>query len=45
MQIVSFGDNLHEMSKPIVRKILSLHSAEYAQRVVKVKEVQMNFND
>ena len=41
MQIVSNGDNLHEMSNPVSGKnkknIINLSSAEYAQRVVKVK--------
>ena len=41
MQIVSLGDNLHEMSNPVfwekVRKIFQDISAEFAQRVVKVK--------
>ena len=41
MQIVSTGDNLHEISKPIFSKknkknIVKLSSAELAQRVVKV---------
>ena len=41
MQIVSLGDNLHEMSKPIFwekfLKIWNLSSAEFAQIVVMVK--------
>ena len=41
MQIVSYGDNLHEMSNPIfwkkIRNIINLSSAENGQRVVKVK--------
>ena len=41
MQIVSSGDNLHEMSNPVTGKnkknIINLSSAENAQRVVKVK--------
>ena len=41
MQIVSFGDNLHEMSNPIFlesrENIINLPSAELAQKVVKVK--------
>ena len=45
MQIVSSGDNLHEMSEPIfwekkIRKnIINLSSAELAQCVVKVKSL------
>ena len=40
MQIVSNGDNLHEMSDPVFWKnIINLLSAEFAQRVVMVKEV------
>ena len=42
MQIVSLGDNLHEVSDPIFRKnkknIVSLSSAEFALRVVSVKQ-------
>ena len=40
MQIVSWGDNLHEMSKPIFwekkkkKNIISLPSAKYAHRMV-----------
>ena len=45
VQIVSRGDNLHEISKPIFWKnkknIISLSSAEFAQRVVKVKNEVM----
>ena len=54
MQIVSIGDNLHEMSKPVLletiyvncqilfsgenmNNIISLSSAEFAQRVIKIK--------
>ena len=41
MQIVSNGDNLHEMSNPVsginMKNIINLSSAELAQRVVKVK--------
>ena len=42
MQIVSSGDNLHEISDPVFREklrknIISLSSAELAQMVVKVK--------
>ena len=41
MQIVSSGDNLHEMSDPVFwenkKNIINLPSAENAQRVVKVK--------
>ena len=40
MQIVTNGENLHEKSKPAdwesKKKIISLSSAELAQRVVKV---------
>ena len=40
MHIVSSGDNLHKMSKPIFWKnnktIINLLYVEYAQRVVKV---------
>ena len=40
MQIVSFRDNLHEMSKPFLGKSYEknhhLSSAEFTQRVVKV---------
>ena len=47
MQIVSNGDNLHEMPNPVfwekIRKnIISLSSTELAQTVVKVKK-QQNF--
>ena len=43
MQIVSFGDNLHEMSDPIflgkIRKnIITLSSAEFAHSVVSVNK-------
>ena len=39
MQIVSIGDNLHEMSNSMKNKknITKMSSAELAQRVVKVK--------
>ena len=41
MQIVSTGDNLHEMSNPVFREnkknINNLPSAYLAQKVVKVK--------
>ena len=38
MQIVSKGENLHKMSKPVSGKnTINLLSAECAQRVVKVK--------
>ena len=42
MQIVSNGDNLHEMSNPVCweknkKSIIDLLSAELAQGVVKVK--------
>ena len=36
MQIVSTGDNLHEMSKSIYWDIKKMSSAEFAQKVVKV---------
>ena len=36
MQIVSLGDNLHEMSKP--NFIINMSSAEFVQRVIKVKQ-------
>ena len=43
MQIVSFRDNLYEMSMPISGKhkknIISLLSAEFAQRVAVVNEM------
>ena len=42
MQIVSFGDSLHEMSKPIFLikyETVSLLSADVAQRVVKVNSL------
>ena len=46
MQIVSSGDNLHEISKPIFWKksenIIDLSSAELALRVVKVKKCYNN---
>ena len=42
MQIVSNGDNLHEILNPVFWKnknnIINLSSAEYAHRLVKVKE-------
>ena len=42
MQIVSNGDNLHEISNPVFwgkkeKNIINLSSAEFALRVVKVK--------
>ena len=41
MQIVSLGDNLHKMSKPIFcenrKDIINLSSAAFAHRVVNVK--------
>ena len=41
MQIVSNGENLHEMSKPVFwenkENIINLSPAELAQRVIKVK--------
>ena len=36
MQIVSNGDNLHEMSNPVFRGKIKTSSAELAQKVVKV---------
>ena len=40
MQIVSIGDNLHEISNPVFwenkKNIINLSSAELAQKVVKV---------
>ena len=41
MQIVSIGDNLHDISKPVfwekkIRNIINVSSAKLAQRVVKV---------
>ena len=45
MQIVSNGDNLHEMSNPVFlekksENFINLSSAEFAQRMIKVnKEV------
>ena len=48
MQIVSSGDNLHDMSKPISGKnkknIVNLSSAELAQKVVKVNQLKQKFN-
>ena len=44
MQIVSLGDNLLEMSKPIFRenkKISVFLSAAFTQRVVKVKHLKL----
>ena len=45
MQIVFLGDNFHGMSKPISGKkniyIINLSSAEFAQKVVKVKYLMM----
>ena len=42
MQIISLGDNLHEMTKPIFwEKYCQLLSAELAQRVVKLFMLQM----
>ena len=49
MQIVSIGDNLHGMSKPVSRKdkknIFNLLSAELAQRVVmfKLKPAELSY--
>ena len=41
MQIVSLGDNLHKMSKPVScenrKDIINLSSAAFAHRVVNVK--------
>ena len=47
MQIVSFGDNLHEMSKSIIWKkeekknknMINLLSAEYALRVITMQQI------
>ena len=48
MQIVSLGDNLHEMTKPILwenkKNIINLSSAESTQRVVKIKITIMTNN-
>ena len=49
MQIVSIGDNLHDIPVPIFwdkseKNITNFLSAELAQRVVKVKEQSLNFN-
>ena len=46
MQIVSNGDNLHEMSNPVFwgKNIINLLSAEFAQRVVKVNTIGNNEN-
>ena len=45
MQIVSYGDNLHEMSKPISGKtkenISNLSSVEFAHSMVSVKPTQI----
>ena len=45
MQIVSFGDNLHEMEKLILweskKNIINLSSAEFAQRAVKVNKLDL----
>ena len=40
MQIISTGDNLYKMSKPVFweNKKINLLFAEFAQRVVKVKK-------
>ena len=44
MQIVSTGDNLHEMSNPVSKKtkknIANMLSAAFAQKVVKVKTTE-----
>ena len=39
LQIVFFGDKLHEISKPITweKNIIILLSAEFAHRVIKIK--------
>ena len=49
MQTVSNGDSLHEKSNPAFwekqeKNIISLSSAEFAQRVTKVKKCWMNSN-
>ena len=47
MQIVSLGDNLHEISDPVFwehkKNITNLSSAEFSQRVVKVKQIATLF--
>ena len=49
MQIVSIGDNLHEMSNPVMGKnkknITDLSSAEYAERVVRIKARLFKYTD
>ena len=48
MRIVSGGDNLHEMSNPVLfwgkykkkKNIINLPSAKFAQRVAKVKYME-----
>ena len=44
MQIVSNGDNLHEMSNPVLwgknkNNVINFSSAELAQRVIRVKTI------
>ena len=45
MQIVSNGDNLHEMTNPDLwetkKNIINLSFAKHSQRVVKVKETML----
>ena len=49
MQIVSNGDNLHEMSNPVFweknTKNINLLSAEFAQRGVKVNQAIFQFEE
>ena len=40
MQIVSLGDNLHEMLKPVFCSIVSLSVVEFAQSVVSINETE-----
>ena len=48
MQIVSIGNNLHEMSNPVFwenkKTITDLSSAELVQRVVQVKDAAIKMN-
>ena len=49
MQIVCKADNLHEMSTPLLwgkkKENINLLSAEFAQGVVKVKQICTSAND
>ena len=50
MQIVCLGDNLNDMSKPIVwakeeKNMFNLWSAEIAQRMIKVNGISQNASD